>query len=202
MASFDEIINFAPETDSYVERYKRMSSVFVPENGVDKKDDRRSVLVDKTTIEVEMSILTKTQRETEILENLIRIGFTDDDGVFGVPLWNSADKTTAAFTSGTNTFTLDEAANGQGLLHGFTDSAGSYRDIILNFGNHARPYKFSVSGISSGVVTTSANATLTFPTGVSVIPIIGLRCDSVVSSEGNRYNSFGYSFDFKFSEID
>lgn len=202
MASFDEIINFAPEADSYIERYKRMTSVFIPENGVDKKDDRRSVLVDKTMLEVEMTVLTKTQRETEILENLIRIGFMNDDGVFGVPLWNSADKITTAFTSGTNTFTLDEASNGQGLLHGFTDSAGSYRNIILNFGNHARPYKFSVSGISSGVVTTSANATLTFPAETSVIPIVGLRCDSVVSSEGNRYNSFGYSFDFKFSEID
>ena len=132
MASFDEIINFAPDASSYIERYKRSTSVFIPENGVDQKDLKRAVLVDKTMIEIEMQILTRTQRETEILENILRIGFTDDNAIFGVPLWSSADKTTAAFTSGTNSFTLDEAANGQGLLHGYNDSAGAKRNIILN----------------------------------------------------------------------
>ena len=198
MATYSRVLNFKPDLTGYSQTWRHKTAVFTPENGVTTKDTKRNPILSVTKMDISMKVSPIRQTDNERLENLLRLVFTEDNGVVGVPLWYSVDSLSVNASTASTSITI-----GIGSTNGeYAIPAGGYRDIMISSGDYTYAFSSTVSNISSGTLTLGSAPNLNYRIGTIVTPIIGMKIRDVVKSAGNRYNARGYSYSFEFEEID
>lgn len=197
MATYSRVFNFKPTPSGYSQTWKRRTSVFIPENGLSHKDTKRTPLVTLTKLSVTMTVSPISQKDNERLENVLRLVFTEDNGIVGVPLWFSLQQLSLNASTASTTITT-----GQGSADEYANPAGGYRDLMINLGDYTYPFFSTVSAFSTGAFTLGSAPTMNFRIGTDVTPIVGMKVQNITKGRGNRYNTSGFSYTLTFEEID
>ena len=196
MATYSRVFNFKPDLNGYSQTWKRATSVFSSEDG-SRKNMNRVQLMNTTKMEVSLSVAPIKEIDNQRLENLVRLIFTEDNGIVGVPLWFSASTLSAHASTGSASITIGITSNGE-----YANPSGGYRDIMISLGDYNPAFSSTVSNISGGTLTLGGAPNLNYRSGTTVTPIIGMKINNLYKTSYSRYNARGTSYNFEFEEID